>query len=237
MILRKLFNKSKNTNKNNDGLFVALITIFTTLTLLISIVQIENIKLILITLLFFIAHFTMEIFDKNRSYRIAKAGLFTLLALDFAIYFFPTAYGIGKSTILFTLTHDDLRVQIIQALSFLVGLYVAIYLYARLKNKTIFRHIFARSIFTTFLGLLLIVLINNYDSLSFDKIKKTLLVGMSTNLIATLFLYILVFIFKDYGFKNNNNINRRFTKNEKYNATNAKSPANAKRYGKTTRRN
>ncbi len=233
IILRKFFNKSKHANKNNDGLFVALITIFTTLILLINIVQIENLSLILIALLFTIAHFTMEIFDKNRSYRIVKAGLFTLLAIDFAIYILQLTQQTGKTINLFPATHDAL---LIQALSFLVGLYVAIYLYSRLKNKSIFKHIFARSLFTTFIGFLLITLINSYDSLNYDIIKNTFLIGMLTNVIATLFLYILVFVFKDYGFKNNNNINRRFVKNEKYNATNAKSPANAKRYGKPARR-
>jgi hypothetical protein len=215
IILRKFFNKSKHANKNNDGLFVALITIFTTLILLINIVQIENLSLILIALLFTIAHFTMEIFDKNRSYRIVKAGLFTLLAIDFAIYILQLTQQTGKTINLFPATHDAL---LIQALSFLVGLYVAIYLYS------------------TFIGFLLRTLINSYDSLNYDIIKNTFLIGMLTNVIATLFLYILVFVFKDYGFKNNNNINRRFVKNEKYNATNAKSPANAKRYGKPARR-
>lgn len=233
-ILRQYLNKSRPITKNNDALFVGLITIFTIFFLSISIIKSSHVIMILIMLLFIICFFTIEIFDKNRAYRVVKAGMFTLAGI-YGVFLLSSYFNPTDGIINFF--NLEFKLLLIRSFSIFLALYLSIYAYAKFKNKGIFKYLFARILFAIAAGLSLYLIITIYYGIiqlpTFAILRMTI-VGICVAIVA---LYLLVFAFQDYGFKNNNNNNKRFNKNEKYNATNAKSPASAKRYGKPARRN
>ncbi len=239
----KFFNKKPKIQKNNDSFFINIVAIFTTLAILLQFVNLYYFTLIVFSIGFIISHLAIEIFDKHRAFRLVKSATLALLILygTFIIInyvsmkFLQSKYGISyinlnlyhilEILIIFVIVHD-----------------VNIVVYAKLKYKfynklIILRHIIAIA-FSNIVALILFLLFN-FKSFSFILLGKDLLIKSIINIIDIPFFIILLILFKDYGFKNNNNNHyynkKRFNKNEKYNANNAKSTTSAKRYGKSSK--